>query len=333
MKVNLQKRKKCLHPKFLTLTGERECIDFFNEHTVSNFLNEVGTDFISLPHIKKYALTLSDPKDVKDKPKLLIKLKNYLIKLDSLISKKDPNDLTPKDFLPYLKLLTHHTHYNRGIEWISRYGSNPIRNNSLHSWLEQSIKDINLINHYSDDPETGGLDLNSWNHILSSGWMSIMAGWDDVAFYLFSSLEKLIYKQRKTPPTNIVFKNVLGHPHVHSRFLMSLYKGLGKIAELRGDKDMEMDYYRKIIEFFPDGEKDLKITWYTGINRVIESNIQLYLLEPTKERKQQILNQFIECRSLNQSIDAYETVTESCLVAFMIYKHVLKGNLDEIKFR
>lgn len=333
MKVNLSKRKKCLNPEFFLINEEKECADFFDKCTTSHFLNRTAADFISLDPIQEYSKTLGSKKQVKDNNRILTLFKNSLLKLDSHISTISPKDLTSKDLIPYFKILTHHTHYFMGINRISRYGTNPIKSGHMESWMEESIKDINLINKYKDDPETGGIKLNSWNRILSSGWASIMAGWDDIAFYLFHSLENLILKHLITPPLNPVFKNVLGQPNVHSRFLMSVYKGLGKVGELRGDLDMAKEYYQKIADFYPSEDKELKITWYTGINRVIESNIQLYLLEPTKEKKQQILEQFIGCRSLSQSVDAYETVTESCLVAFMIYKHILKGDVDEIKFR
>lgn len=333
MKINLKKRKKCLHPKFFSLTQEKECADFFDEYTTSNFLNRNAADFISIDHIQEYALKLGDPKKVEDKNLHLTKYKNILTKLDKKISQISPKDLTPEDLIPYFKILTHHTHYFMGINRISRYGSNPVRSAHIYPWIEQSIKDINLINNYKDDPETGNIELNSWNHILSSGWACIMAGWDDLAYYFFYSLECLIFKQINYSPKNPVFPTVLNQPHVYSRFLMSVYKGLGKVSELRGDKEAAKKYYQKIVDFYPTGEEKLQITWYTGINRVIESNIQLYLLEPTEKRKQEILEQFVKCRSLSQSIDAYETVTESCLVAFMVYKHILKGDLDAIKFR
>ncbi len=333
MKINLKKRKKCLHPKFFSLTQEKECADFFDEYTVSHFLNRTAADFISIDSIQEHAKTLFPKKEVKDSGKILTFLKDSLLKLDSKVSKISPKELTSKDLISYFKILTHHTHYFMGIDRISRYGTNPLRTGHMVSWMEESIEDINLINKHKDDPETGGIDLNSWNKILSSAWAATMAGWDDIAFYLFNTLQELILKQRKTPPTNLVFKTVLGHPRVHSRFLMSVYKGLGKVSELRGDKEAAKEYYQKIVDFYPTGEKKLQITWYTGINRVIESNIQLYLLEPTEKRKQEILEQFVKCRSLSQSIDAYETVTESCLVAFMVYKHILKGDLDAIKFR
>lgn len=333
MKVNLEQRKKRLNPKFFTVSKEKESADFFDEYSVSHFLNRGGADFISLDYIQEYSKSLHDRKEVKDKNRLLTLFKNSMMGVDARLSKLSIKDLTPKDLIPYFKILSHHTHYSMGLERISRYGSNPLRVGNIWDKINQSLKDINLINEYKSDPETGGIELDSWNDIMSSSWACIAAGWDDIAYYLLNSLEELIYKHQSNPPKNPVFRNVLGQPDVHSRFLMSVYKGLGKVGELRGDLDMAKNYYQKIVDFFPENkEKKGKVFWYTGKNRVIESNIQLYLLEPTEKRKNEILTQFIETRSDTQSIDAYETVTESCLVAFMVYKHVLKGDTDKIKF-
>ena len=329
MKFNVKDIKERVDSTLFSHNGLLEMVDWIDENYATHNHYKLSADFVRTDLFKNVldnsdleVLGETDLREIQEN--LRDELVGIMIKVESLESK----DLTYELLKPILPNFAKHIIGNRYQESnIFRFNGNPyLTPDRIFGHMEIAFDQCNQINEVKDDPENGGLEFNTWNReMMGSIWACVYAGLIDEGLYLVETLENLIYRIHKNKPKNCIFKTVLDQPTL-GRFLMTLYMAKARLYLQTEDKKKAEECFEFICSMFSKtGPKkdEYTVHWFTGLNRVLESSIEVYKLNPTPENKQRCFDFYIKSAEYSQGIEPTETVREKGIITYMFIKYVL----------
>lgn len=330
MKFNEESIRERL-PKDINLKGGGlDILPFLKEHSIIHNHYELAWEFIQTDFFKdiQNTLDLSVTRNWDEaRVEVFTPLRDHQVEINTIIREK--NQIEKPEVKEILKGLVKHLCAQKVDKPdVFRFESNcwqgiPQRLEAI----KEALDVVNTIEKYEDDPETNGFEYRYWNRITAQTWACVQGGLYEEVFYIADTIRKLIYKIHKHNPKNCVFKNVLDQ-QTHGRFLMTYWMAEGLVHKKLGNKEKAIECYSNIGELYHSNKfptklsNNLDISWYTGQTRIIEALIQVYVLEPTKELKQRIIDYYIDsCK--HTGFEPTETVRERGLITYMLAKYVL----------
>lgn len=152
-------------------------------------------------------------------------------------------------------------------------------------------------------------DGANWHNTLHAGWACLNAGLARPAQVIWRSLDEIAEVESE-------LKRVFPGAHPQPRSQLSVKIGLAATYRLLDNTSFELAVREEIA--------GLDIHYYVGKNRIVESLIETHNLSPTATSANEAIDAFIEMRRESKAHEPTEAVRESCLVAYMLLKYVLK---------
>ena len=329
MEFNLEKIKEKVDSAFFSHDGLLEMVDWIDENYSTHNHYKLSADFVRTDLFKEI-LDNIDPKKLNklDLRKVQESCRDELVEIMLKVEKFDRKDLTFEILKPILPIFAKHVIGNKyQVHNIFRFNANPfLTPDRIFNHMEIAFEQCNQINEVKDDPENGGLKFNTWNReIMGSIWACVYAGLIEEGLYLINTLENLIHRVNKNQPTNCVFKTVLDQPTL-GRFLMTLYMAKARLYLQIGENQKALDVFESVCSMFIDDRPkkgEYNIYWFTGLNRVLETSIEVYKLNPTEKNKQRCFDFYINSAKHSLGIEPTETVREKGIITYMFIKYVL----------
>ena len=272
-------------------------------------------------------------------------VQNQVITLDEQLIKRiddAPGDyfLTPSDLIPYMELLAEHQIISANTTAVDRWG---FTSSIDIDTLRKVMIECDIINSYI----VGDLEIVEksakidGNHIMNYGWSCVEFGLYAEAEYIFKTFYdfKVYVKSIVSDDTGIMeslfIENNLGIITTMSRsidvsrFTLSVGIGLAKIYVVTGRVEEAKEIYREILNLFPNKTPEgvKPIHYWVGINRIIESGIELYNISDDVDKpelKSLIIEMFIEMRRNGKPNNFGESVHEPLLVIYMMLTDLYK---------
>lgn len=329
MKFNIKDIKERVDSTLFSHNGLLEMIDWIDENYATHNHYKLSADFVRTDLFKE----ILDKVDPKELSKLELRevqeqARDELVEVMLKVENLTHDELTYESLKPILPIFAKHIIGNKYQESnIFRFNANPfLTPDRIFSHIEIALTQCNQINEVKDDPENGGLKFNTWNReMMGAIWACVYAGLIDEGFYIIQTLEDLIYRINENQPTNCVFKTVLDQPTL-GRFLMTLYMAKARLYLQTGDVKGAEECFEFICSMFrKEGPKRKKyyIYWFCGLNRVLETAIEVYKLNPTPQNRERCFEFYIQSAEYSRGIEPTETVREKGIITYMFIKYVL----------
>jgi len=214
--------------------------------------------------------------------------------------------VTQSDCEQYLLILSKHHLIHRGPGRVGRWLINPLRQ-------EDAIPNISNVLAACATGDTADM---GWRSPMRAGWACINAGLPDHALAIWTWL--LDISDAGEEVAQGMFEDVCGIP----RFRLSTCVGLATTYRMRREVQAELETRAKIRELWDP------VYYSVGRNRIVESAIEEYRIDPTDERKETAIDLFSMLRRGGAG-SATEGVREGCLVALMMARYVFGSPLAE----
>jgi len=316
MEFDAKKIWEKIDPKIKLKWGRVKNVRNLEENGVAHPLNILMADVLES---KKYQQALEE-KDINSrswedcKPlwrKIMEEINEY---------EKEYFEPTRENLLPYIDWLIDHssmTGYDKNQT--IRYQSNPIHKHYLDTTVKKCWEQLQEIEKYKDDLETGGISSNRWNDFMGCVWFLTSANLYEETIWFVSVLKHTLDKVYDNNPRNCVFINVYDQPS-RERWGMTLAWSLSELYKANGEIEKAKETYKYISQLRFNSS-------YTSLNRVLESSLYLYELEPTEKNKQHILKLHKKC--FNHYLrDVTESTRERCSVMYLMLKIFYNERID-----
>ena len=318
-----------------TLEEFKDDIVLWRKYRCFNTHNDWAYDFIKSEYFKKHNNISHYDKlfsnlDKKDKFQKWIELSTELSKKLGEYEKTifPPVEPSPKDAiinsLPLITEIFSLQYSNSDLFVVSRWGFNRTCNHDFDRDYQHLSKIKDILKNYI---KTKKLKIKEdevylrdfFSRMMFSCWIFIEAG---IGYKILDIIETclecdlLIYN--KVLPDDFFKDKESSHLTPRKRLSLLLCKSF--IYYQTQDIKAYKDTLHQIINLHPIYNGDRQIFYPIGLNRLTETALNLYKVEPTKENKQRVLDFYLVKMYPQTSADHFEYSRERALVTFQIAK-------------
>ena len=309
-----------LPPPTITLS-EEDMVKFLYNSTHNHY--RLTVDFFNT-NLYKDNIEIRKKRDLEE-------IRDNLYKLNSQIIQS--KSLNKESLTPFLYLLVDHLKENYKF----RYYVNTWKVNFKRALdnLKLNLDLCNKLNEYKDDPESGGVVIDSfdnsylksqlWNvSTMPTIWACVYVGLVEEGLYMIETLEQLIDKIYKFKPKNCVFPTVLDQNN-SGRYVMTLNFAKAQIYLQQKEYKKAEECFELIVQLYnkKGNHSKYKVYWPNGLNRVTEAAIEVYKLNPTEENKNRAIDYYLSSM-VTSDIEPTEATRERLLITYMLMTEVLK---------
>jgi len=251
-----------------------------------------------------------------------------VLELNLETSKKKYDDLSKEDFKKYIDILPSICH---SCDYWYRWNIDFCEGDRLQTleYLDEAEEILKVLRPFIENKDFTNCPQPDWHWFMGMLWTSLAIEEYSRALLIAKSLEEFFMatkecKKVQWVPFTAMNYNMDIFPLNWSRHYLSLLIVIGKIYFFMEDKENAIKNYEKILDL-GDGKftkyGSEQVNYHLGLNRILESAVELYILKPTPENRKRIFKYF---QSLNAfSVEpSHEAVMETILVNYFIYEEV-----------
>jgi len=229
-------------------------------------------------------------------------------------------------FMRYIELLPKASSINGQFRWgitkdfeIEKYSER----------FEKNRKDLLNCLEYAKKNDFTEMETINFHFVISNIWKLLELERYEDAEVLIDLIVKIFEISLNEDTKGIPFSVFGDDEHIlwgWCRRYMSILIAAGTLYYHQNRISKSIECYKKILDLGNDGVHT-GIFYYVGINRQLESAVQLYKLQPTEENKKIVYEWFQKRNEIAPPQDTDECVYETLLIDYMIFEDVIGGKL------
>lgn len=256
-------------------------------------------------------------------------IRNKVMQVNEETANKAYDNLSKHDFKKYVKLLPSICHScEYWYRWDINFGEN-YKTDIVAPFLEYCHEQADILLLHIENDTLHECPEMDWHYFTKTLWAGVNCEMYSEAISLAEKLDSFfmatieVKKVHKVPFYSMDYDLNLYDVN-WTRHRLSLLLVLAKAYSVSGNKTKAIETYEEVVGLESGKYKEYgikRLFYHLGSNRILEGIVELYILDPTPENRQQIFKHFQKVNTMPTE-STYEAVMETMLVNYFIYEEV-----------